>query len=56
MLYSLVSGHMLDHVLAPVGHLTSWLVQIFQLAQFRGGQSVQGGFQTKGTYKTGCYK
>ena len=53
MLCSLVPGHMLDHVLAPGGHLTIWLVQIFQLAQFRAGagQSIQGGFQTKGAYK-----
>ena len=43
MLCSLVPGHILDHVLAPGGHLTDWL---FQLAQFRAGQSVQGGFQT----------
>ena len=49
MLCRLVPGHMLDHVLVPGGHLTSWLVQIFQLAQLRGGQSVQGGLQTKGT-------
>ena len=48
MLCSLVPGHMLDHVLTPGGHLTSWLVQIFQ---FRAGQSVQGGFQMKGAYK-----
>jgi hypothetical protein len=51
MLCSLVPGHMLDHVLSPGGHLTDWLVQIFQLAQFRAGQSIQGGFQTKGAYK-----
>ena len=44
MLYSLVPDHILDHALSPGGHLTDWLVQ---LAQFRAGQSVQGGFQTK---------